>query len=369
MPASRHAELQAALQRQERELAGARTDLAGLVAEHTTLATLCKEALDSHKQAQHRIEQLKRDLAFAQARYEECQDDQPQIGGPVFQPLGIKFSVPLHLRACDPVRDRQMSPGELRVLVWDLMRERLAAAPLLGPAAPPLNAFVWERLSRQFAPEGCTEWAYNLQYGCERCTADPDLVLFSAILAGRTDEALWRQLVVIDERVATALECAAAETKNVVSAKTAAAAVKPVCTFVDVESLAKAAEAMLPKPGNPASLLRLPSVFLNELHTQYFRVNRQLLEVVVHRLRQAFGDADVSAMDLLNAIAAVSPSSTLEARARLLLWVFSPALLSMVDRQELCVAADSGNSVSLQKYRLPLADCVARVVCGCLAGC
>ena len=46
-----------------------------------------------------------------------------------------------------------MSPSDLRVLIWDLMRERLAAAPLLGPTVPPLNAFVWERLSRQFSPE------------------------------------------------------------------------------------------------------------------------------------------------------------------------------------------------------------------------
>ena len=44
-------------------------------------------------------------------------------------------------------------------------------------------------------------------------------------------------------------------------------------------------------------LLALPSAFLNEVHVQYFRSNRRVLEVVADRLRQGRGggDGDVSA--------------------------------------------------------------------------
>jgi hypothetical protein len=38
-----------------------------------------------------------------------------------------------------------------------------------------------------------TEWAYNLQFGCERYSTEEDLFLFAAVLAGRADELLWRQ--------------------------------------------------------------------------------------------------------------------------------------------------------------------------------
>ena len=36
-------------------------------------------------------------------------------------------------------------------------------------------------------------------------------------------------------------------------------------------------------------LLALPSAFLNEVHVQYFRSNRRVLEVVADRLRQGRG--------------------------------------------------------------------------------
>ena len=74
---------------------------------------------------------------------------------------------------------------------------RKATTPANGGGA---GESLWERLTRQFSTEVSTEWAYNLQFGCERCATDADLLLFAAIIAGRRDEAVWRQLVTMTDR-------------------------------------------------------------------------------------------------------------------------------------------------------------------------
>lgn len=358
--AARLAESQRREQKLQRDVEAVQNDLTGLMSEHSALSSLCREALSSKSHATQKIDALQRELTTLRASVPQALDPA------VFPPLGVRLTVPVHLRTSVPVRDRQLSVADVRVLALDLLRDRTASIAASGVPAESFSAFVADRLRRNFSEETALEWAYNIHFACERSPSEPDLNLVYSVLSGKCQEELLSEAAIMEERVLSALDRLHLNPPSQpLTSKDIVACVRIVCPFASSAPLLQIADRFAPQQ-TPPSMLRdansAPSDFLRELLLQLITHNKMAADAVADRA-SALNRPELSAFELAGLVA-----STLEGPSALavLLWVFDPSLVAAADRADLLDALRAGSRTRLETFTQPSTTCIERLRKACL---
>ncbi|CAF1536591.1 unnamed protein product [Adineta ricciae] len=245
-------------------------------------------------------------------------------------PRGEGEQVPFHLRSTKSVKNRRLTRRDVAVLIQEIWTERRSSNNQEGRAKT-LSEFVYEYLRNRYGNHNTAiEMGYNLDYACKRFKHNENCQLFSQILSGEADEAIYHTTKNLIEQLAErVIKESETHPNGSVTIEQFTEMLKkylPDKPSSDIIELVAAAEKEQPSEEQIA-LAKLFSVDDEDNYGEFVRLLKRQLnqdkQRYIHDVQEKIENSNsVNAKDMEQAIRAVNPHIRHNELVHIVQWIF-----------------------------------------------